>query len=121
MTHPGVGPITALAFSLIIGTPKRFGCGKQIGSYVGLIPAEDSSAGHQRLGRITKQGSTLLRFLLVEAAQAAVRGDAAATEHRQGGYGPETGSAVVLDVEQRLGLFRVGQIRFERGTARYRT
>src|SRR6202034_1632254 len=76
MTHPGVGPITALAFSLIIGTPKRFGCGKQIGSYVGLIPAEDSSAGHQRLGRITKQGSALLRFLLVEAAQAAARCDA---------------------------------------------
>src|ERR1700679_3696236 len=76
MTHPGVGPITALAFILIIGTPQRFGCGKQIGSYVGLIPAEDSSAGHQRLGRITKQGSALLRFLLVEAAQAAARGDA---------------------------------------------
>jgi transposase len=75
-THPGVGPITALAFVLIIGTPKRFGCGKQIGSYVGLIPEEDSSAGHQRLGRITKQGSTLLRFLLVEAAQAAARCDA---------------------------------------------
>jgi transposase len=76
MTHPGVGPITALAFVLILGTPKRFGCGKQIGSYVGLIPAEDSSAGHQRLGRITKHGSTLLRFLLVEAAQAAARCDA---------------------------------------------
>src|ERR1700677_4603401 len=75
MTHPGVGPITALAFVLIIGTPERFARGKQIGSYVGLIPAEDSSAGHQRLGRITKQGSTLLRFLLVEAAQAAARGD----------------------------------------------
>src|SRR5277367_2919948 len=76
MTHPGVGPLTALAFLLIIGTPKRFSCGKQIGSYVGLIPAEDSSAGHQRLGRITKPGSTLLRFLLVEAAQAAARCDA---------------------------------------------
>jgi transposase len=76
MTHPGVGPITALAFVLIIGTPERFARGKQIGSYVGLIPAEDSSAGHQRLGRITKQGSTLLRFLLVEAAQAAARCDA---------------------------------------------
>src|ERR1700721_1070351 len=76
MTHPGGGPLRGLAFSLIIGTPKRFGCGKQIGSYVGLIPAEDSSAGHQRLGRITKQGSTLLRFLLVEAAQAAARCDA---------------------------------------------
>jgi transposase len=73
MTHPGVGPLTALAFVLIIGTPKRFRRGKQIGSYVGLIPEEDSSAGHQRLGHITKQGSSLLRFLLVEAAQAAVR------------------------------------------------
>ncbi len=38
MTHPGVGPLTALAFVLIIGTPERFRCGKQIGSYVGLIP-----------------------------------------------------------------------------------
>src|SRR6202522_4062190 len=38
MTHPGVGPLTALAFVLIIGTPERFQCGKQIGSYVGLIP-----------------------------------------------------------------------------------
>jgi transposase len=75
MTHPGVGPLTALAFVLIIGTPERCKCGKQIGSYVGLIPSEDSSAGHQRLGHITKQGSSLLRFLLGEAAHAAVRGD----------------------------------------------
>ena len=76
VTHPGVGPITALAIVLIIGTPERFPCGKQIGSYVGLIPAEDSSAGQQRLGHISKQGSSLLRFLLVEAAQAAARCDA---------------------------------------------
>jgi transposase len=75
MTHPGVGPLTALAFVLVIGTPERFKCGKQIGSYVGLIPSEDSSAGHQRLGHITKQGSSLLRFLLGEAAQAAARCD----------------------------------------------
>ena len=75
MTHPGVGPLTALAFVLIIGTPERFKCGKQIGSYVGLIPSEGSSAGHQRLGHITKQGSSLLRFLLGEAAQVAARCD----------------------------------------------
>jgi transposase len=73
MTHPGVGPLTALAFVLIIGTPQRFPCGKQIGSYVGLIPSEDSSAGRQRLGHISKQGNALLRYLLVEAAQAATR------------------------------------------------
>ena len=76
MTHPGVGPITALAFVLIIGTPERFRCGKQIGSYVGLIPCEDSSGGRQRLGHISKQGNSLLRFLLVEAAHSAAREDA---------------------------------------------
>ena len=73
MTHPGVGPLTALAYVLIIGTPTRFSRGKQIGTYVGMIPSEDSSAGKQRLGHISKQGSSLLRFLLVEAAQAAAR------------------------------------------------
>lgn len=76
MAHPGVGPVTALAFVLIIGYPERFRCGKQIGSYIGLIPEEDSSGVHRRLGHISKQGSSLLRFLLVEAAQAAVRFDA---------------------------------------------
>jgi transposase len=38
-----------------------------------MIPCEDSSAGKQRLGHISKQGNSLLRFLLVEAAQAAAR------------------------------------------------
>ena len=75
MTHPGVGPVTALAFVLIVGYPERFQCGKQIGSYVGLIPAESSSGVHRRLGHISKQGNALLRFLLVEAAQAAARFD----------------------------------------------
>ena len=73
ITHPGVGAITALAYVLIIGTPTRFQRGKQIGTYVGMIPCEDSSARKQRLGHISKQGSSLLRFLLIEAAQAASR------------------------------------------------
>ena len=58
---------------LIIGTPTRFQRGKQVGTYVGMIPTEDSSAHKQRLGHISKQGNSLLRFLLVEAAQAAAR------------------------------------------------
>src|SRR5262249_57933748 len=73
MTPPGVGALTALAFVLIIGSPERFRGGKQIGSYLGLVPCEDSSADRQRLGHISKQGNMLLRFLLVEAAQAVVR------------------------------------------------
>jgi transposase len=73
MTHPGVGPLTALAFELVIGTPQRFHCGKQIASYVGLVPEEKSSGNRRRLGHISKQGNALLRFLLVEAAQVTVR------------------------------------------------
>ena len=73
MTHPGVGPLTALAFELVIGTPERFGCGKQIASYVGLVPSEESSGDRRRSGHISKQGNSLLRFLLVEAAQVTVR------------------------------------------------
>jgi len=73
MTHPGVGPLTALAFVLIIGKADRFQCSKQIASYLGLVPLEDSSGKRRRLGHITKQGNSLLRFLLVEAAQVTVR------------------------------------------------
>jgi transposase len=72
-THPGVGSLTALAFELVIGTPERFPCGKQIASYVGLVPSEESSGDRRRLGHISKQGNVLLRFLLVEAAQVTVR------------------------------------------------
>jgi transposase len=73
MTHPGVGPLTALAFELVIGTPERFHCGKQIASYVGLVPSEESSGNRRRLGHISKQGNALLRYLLVEAAQVTIR------------------------------------------------
>jgi len=73
MTHPGVGPLTALAFVLIIGKAERFQCGKQVASYLGLVPLEKSSGNRRRLGHITKQGSSLVRFLLVEAAQVTVR------------------------------------------------
>jgi transposase len=72
-SHPGVGPLTAMAFVLIIGKAERFQCGKQVASYLGLVPLEDSSGNRRRLGHITKQGSSILRFLLVEAAQVTVR------------------------------------------------
>ena len=68
-----MGSLTALAYVLIIGTPSRFHRGKQIGTYVGMISSEDSSGGKQRLGHISKHGNSLLRFLLVEAAQVAGR------------------------------------------------
>lgn len=75
LTQPGVGAITALAFVLTLGDVSRFPRGKQVASYLGLIPREYSSGGHQRLGSISKQGNRFLRMLLVEAAQVAVRCD----------------------------------------------
>jgi len=75
MTQPGVGPITSMAFVLTMGDVSRFQRGKQVASYLGLIPREYSSGGHQRLGPISKQGNRFLRMLLVEAAQVAVRYD----------------------------------------------
>src|SRR5258708_10876845 len=75
MTQPGVGPNTALAFVLTLGDVSRFRRGKQVASYLGLIPREESSGGRQKLGAISKQGNRLLRSLLVEAAQIAVRYD----------------------------------------------
>ena len=74
-TQPGVGPITALAYVLTMGDVSRFPRGKQVASYLGLIPREHSSGGRQKLGAITKQGNRMLRMLLVEAAQIAVRYD----------------------------------------------
>jgi transposase len=77
MTHPGVGPVTALATEVFVGDPSRFADAKALASYVGLIPSEYSSGDRQRLGKLTKQGNAMLRFLWCEAAIHAVRRDAA--------------------------------------------
>jgi transposase len=75
MTQQGVGPVTALSFVLTIGSVERFPTSKKLVSYLGLNPCEDTSAGRQRLGAISKQGNSLTRYLLTEAAQTAVKFD----------------------------------------------
>jgi transposase len=75
MTHPGVGPQTALATVLVLGPVERFPDRQHLTSYLGLIPQEESSGGRQRFGHLTKQGNRLMRFLLVEAAGIASRYD----------------------------------------------
>ena len=74
-THPGVGMVVALAFVLTVGPIERFPHSRKLVSYLGLNPREDSSAGRQRLGSISKQGNTMMRWLLIEAAQTAARFD----------------------------------------------
>ena len=75
MTHPGIGPVTSLAFVLAIGPVTRFPRSKKIASYLGLNPSEESSGGRRRLGAISKQGNTMVRWLLIEAVYPAVRKD----------------------------------------------
>jgi transposase len=76
LSHPGVGPITALATEVFLGDAQRFPNAKAVASYVGMIPSEHSSGGQQRNGSLSKQGNPLLRQLWVEAARAAARKDA---------------------------------------------
>jgi transposase len=75
MTHPGVGPVTALATEVFLGDPKRFADGKAVASYIGMIPSEHSSGPRQRFGALSKQGNALVRYPWVEAAMHAVRRD----------------------------------------------
>ena len=72
-TIPGVGPRTAEAVVAYIDDPHRFARTNRIGSYFGLIPCQDSSAGVNRLGHITKAGPATARKLLVEASWGCVR------------------------------------------------
>lgn len=75
MTHPGVGPVTALATEVFLGDASRFTRGKKVASYIGMIPCERSSGKRQRLGKLTKEGNKLLRFLWTEATMRAVEKD----------------------------------------------
>ena len=54
MTQPGVGPNTALAFVLTLGDVGRFPRGKQVASYLGLIPREESSGGRNWARSLSK-------------------------------------------------------------------
>ena len=82
-THPGVGMVVALAYVLTVGPVERFPKSRQLVSYWGLNPREHSSGGRQRLGSISKQGNTMMRWLLVEAAQTAARFDPELRRHYQ--------------------------------------
>lgn len=74
-THPGVGLLTSLAVVHTLGPVERFGRTRRVAAYAGYDPCEDSSGERQRYGHISKQGSRLLRFLLGEAALAAIGED----------------------------------------------
>jgi transposase len=68
MSAPGVGPMTASAYVATIDDPHRFSRSDQVGAYLGIVPRVYQSGDTCYLGRITKEGDRLLRWLLVEAS-----------------------------------------------------
>ena len=74
-THPGLGLLTALCLVHTLQPVSRFRNTRKVAAYAGFDPIERSSAERQRFLGISKAGSRLLRYLLVEAAHTAVRYD----------------------------------------------
>jgi transposase len=68
LSMPGVGPITASAVYAEVGDFKRFKSASALISYAGIYPKERSSGGVQRYGSISKAGSRVLRYSIIEAA-----------------------------------------------------
>jgi transposase len=66
MTIPGVGYSSALTILAEVGDVSRFGGAEKLCSYAGLVPSVYQSGNTRRSGRITKQGSGLLRWMLEE-------------------------------------------------------
>jgi transposase len=69
------GTLTSLALVHTLGPVERFATARKVTAYVGLDPLEHSSGERQRIGSISKQGSKLLRYLMVEAGHTASRHD----------------------------------------------
>ena len=113
LTHPGVGPLTALITVLVLGPAARFRTSK----HVGLAPAIHSSADKYHLGKITKQGNALLRWILGQAAPLAARADGElrrayfAVLHRRGR--PKAKVALARKLLVRLYIMLRDQIDYE--------
>jgi transposase len=66
---PGIGPVLAAVIVAEIGDVTRFGGAAQLCSWAGLTPRHRESDTKVTRGHVTKQGSRLLRWALIEAIQ----------------------------------------------------
>ena len=73
MTIPGIGEITATGLVATICDGKQYDNGRQLAAWLGLVPRQYSTGGKNRLGRISKQGDSYLRTLLIHGARAVIR------------------------------------------------
>jgi transposase len=69
---PGIGPISATAFVAKIGDPRNFQNGRQVSSWMGVVPRQHSSGGKQVLLGISKHGDVYLRTLFIHGARSVI-------------------------------------------------
>ena len=72
-TVPGLGPLGASAIAATVGEARQFRSGRHFAAWLGLVPRQHSSAGKERLGRISKMGDRYIRRLLVIGATTRLR------------------------------------------------
>lgn len=107
MTVPGVGPLTALSYVAYVGDVSRFENAHQISNFIGFVPKVDRSCTINRIGHITKQGNSLLRSLLVQAAWGCVRSNTGGAlrekyKYMSGERGKSKGKSIVT-IARKLG------------------
>ncbi|MGH2508299.1 MAG: IS110 family transposase, partial [Ktedonobacteraceae bacterium] len=79
-TVPGIGLLGATALAATVGDARVFKNGRQFAAWLGLVPRQYSSGGHQRLGGISKHGDRYVRWLLISGAHAVLRHRATGTD-----------------------------------------
>jgi transposase len=121
MTIPGVGIRTAEAFCAYVDDVRRFARNRQVGSYFGLVPCQDSSAGKDRFGHITREGPATVRKLLCEAAWSCVRFNPTLRDffRRVSGDHPDRRKIAIVATAHRLcrvmaAMLRTGEVWRER-------
>jgi transposase len=72
-TIPGIGPLIATAIAATVPDATAFSTARQFAAWIGLVPRQSSTGGKPRLGRISKQGDSYLRRLLIIGAQSVLR------------------------------------------------
>lgn len=73
LSIPGYGPIVAASFISEVGAGTQFKNGRQVSAWCGLVPRQSSSGGKECLGKISKNGSSELRMMLIHGARAVAR------------------------------------------------
>ena len=69
---PGVGMLTALSVVALAGDGKQFSNARHFAAYLGLVPRQQSSGGHEKILGISKRGNTFVRTLLIHGARAVI-------------------------------------------------